>query len=318
MYAIGSLRAPWLYWFSRGERSLLINLPRISTMKIHPTAVVSTNADLDHNVEIGPLAIVESGVRIGSGCRLAGQVVVKKNTTIGADTMIHEGAVIGGLPQHTNMPEHCGRVVVGCRNTFREHVTVHRGLNEDGVTRIGDDCLLMVGAHIAHDCTIGSRVILTNHVLVGGFVEIGDRACLGGGAAIHQFCRIGRFAMVAGCARVVQDVPPFVLTDGQSGMVVGLNRVGLRRAGFDRHDLAQLKQAYQLIYRQGMSHEDTLKALNAEFQEGPASEFAPFFSKGKRGFVQERRCPPKASIRLHRSDDAETGKNGKVANRQAG
>ena len=287
-------------------------------MKIHPTAIVSTDADLADSVEIGPLAIIESGVRIDSGCRLAGQVVVKENTTIGSDTMIHEGAVIGGLPQHTNMPEHCGSVVIGRRNTIREHVTVHLGLEEDGVTRIGDDCLLMVGSHVAHDCKVGNHAILTNHVLLGGFVEIGERACLGGDVAVHQFCRVGRLSMVGGCARVVQDVPPFVLTDGQSCMVVGLNRIGLRRAGFDRYDVTQLKEAYQLIYRQGLSHEETLAALEVRFLEGPVSEFAPFFRQGKRGFVQERRCPPKAAIRLHRTDDSETGRSGKVADRQAG
>ncbi len=287
-------------------------------MNIHPTAVIAADAKLADDVEIGPLAIVESGVQIDAGCRIASHVVVKKNTVIGSETVVHEGAILGGPPQHTNPPGRPGRVVIGCRNTIREHTTVHLGLNEDGVTQIGNDCLLMVGTHVGHDCTIGNHVILTNHVMLGGFVNIGDRACLGGDVAVHQFCRVGRLAMVGGCARIVQDIPPFVLTDGESGMVVGLNRVGLRRAGLDYRAVAQLKKAYQLIYRQGLSHADMIATLKTEHVEGPASEFASFFQDGKRGFVQERRCPPKAAIRLHRTDDAAVNKTKEAADRRAG
>lgn len=277
-------------------------------LKIHPTALVSPAAKIADNVEIGPFAVIESGVEIAEGCRLASHVIVKQDTTIGRETVVFEGAVLGGLPQHLALPERPGKTVIGERNTIREHVTIHRALNEGTVTRLGDDCLLMIGAHVAHDCRIGNEVILTNSVLLGGHVEIADRACLGGASAVHQFCRVGRLAMVAACAKVVQDVPPFVLTDGDTGMIVGLNRVGLRRAGFDRHGVAQLKAAYRLIYRQGYCFDEMLSALDAEFTAGPAAEFAGFFRRGKRGFVQERRRPPQAAIRLHRAD-GETANN---------
>ena len=253
---------------------------------------------------MAPFRVIESGAEIAEGCRLASHVVVKQGTSIGRETVVFDGAVLGGLPQHTNMPPRQGRVTIGQRCTIREHATVNRALHEDRLTQVGDDCLLMIGAHVAHDCVVGDRVILTNHVLLGGHVEVGQRACLGGAAVVHQFCRVGQLAMVGGCGRIVQDVPPFVMVDGDSNLIVGLNRVGLRRGGLSRDAIAQVKRAYQLIYRQGYSFEEILGALDAEFTEGPASTFAEFFRQGKRGFVQERRRPPKAAIRLHRTEEA--------------
>ena len=273
-------------------------------MKIHPTAVVSPAARIASDVEIGPYSIVEAGVEIGRGSRLAGYVAIKEGTTLGCENQVMEGVVLGGLAQHLAPSLRPGRLVIGSRNTIREQATVHRAMNEGHATRVGDDCLFMVGAHVAHDCRVGNQVILTNNVLVGGHVEVHDRACLGGASAVHQFCRVGRLTMVGGHARVVQDVPPFMLTDGDSGMVVGLNRVGLRRAGFDRCQVAQLKAAYQLIYRQGLAFDEMLAALETEFPEGPAAEFAGYFRGGnKRGFVQQRRHPPQATIRLHRNGE---------------
>ena len=193
---------------------------------IHPTAVVSPLAVVHSGVDVGPLCVVEPGVVLGQNAKLAARVCVKSQTIIGRGTQVAEGAVLGGAPQHANPPGDPGRVVIGEGCTIREHVTVHRSLYADGETRIGANCLIMVGAHVAHDCRVGRNVILTNNVLLGGHVEVGDRACLGGAAAVHQFCRVGRAAMVGGCARVTQDVPPYVLVDGDSGLIVGLNRIG--------------------------------------------------------------------------------------------
>ena len=268
-------------------------------MKIHPAAYVSPQAELADDVEIGPFCVVESGVQIAAGCRLLAHVNVRSGTTIGSDTTVCEGAVLGGMPQHTQAPSNAGRVVIGSRNVLREHVTVHCAMHEGDATFIGDDCLLMVGAHVAHDCRLGNRIILTNGVMLGGHVEVGDQACLGGNAAVHQFCRIGRLAMVGGCTKVVQDVPPFLLTDGTNALVIGLNRVGLRRAGIDRQEVIDLKAAYRIIYREGLSFDDTIAALQDRFHSGAASEFASFFQGSKRGFVQERRSPPRVALRIH-------------------
>ncbi len=278
---------------------------------IHPSAIVSSAAQLADDIEIGPYAIIESDVVLGAGCRLAAHVVVKQGTTIGSGTTILEGAVLGGLPQHTNLPKKSGKLQIGQRNMIREQATVNRALHEGDVTRIGDDCLLMIGAHVAHDCLVGNQVILTNNILLGGHVEIQDQACLGGAVAVHQFCRVGRLAMVAARAKVTQDVPPFMLTDADTAMIVGLNRVGLRRAGYSREEVAELKAAYRLIYRQGLSFDETVAALDDAYSTGPAAVFAPYFRQGKRGFAQERRRPPKAAIRLHRTDDAPTAQQTK-------
>jgi UDP-N-acetylglucosamine acyltransferase len=255
------------------------------------------------SVEIGPFAVVEQDAVVGQGCKLAGRSTVKSHAVLGRDVVVGEGAVIGGMPQHISPPDHPGRVIVGERTVIRENCTIHRAMNPDGETRVGADCLLMVGAHVAHDCRVGNRVILTNNVLLGGHVTVGDRAVLGGSVGVHQHCRIGRLAMIGAFARVVQDVPPFVLTDGEGGMIVGLNKVGLRRSGMERTHVDQLKQAYRVIYRMGLPFDEMVAALEAEFSTGPAAEYAEFFKSSKRGFVQERRSPPKVAIRLHPAAD---------------
>jgi len=270
-------------------------------VKIHPTAVVSPQADLAHDVEIGPLCVVEAGTVIGLGTHLASHVVLKRGTTLGADNQILDGAVLGGLPQHTSLPEQLGTLVVGDSNVVRENATLHRSLRAGECTRVGHHNLLMVGCHVGHDCVIGDHVVLTNNVMLGGHVEVGDRAYLGGGAAAHQFVRIGGLAMVGGYARVIRDVPPFFLLDGDTGMVVGLNRIGLSRAGLSSDAVKQLKAAYRVVYRQGLTWNEVQTTLGDRFGDGPAAELARFLTGGTRGFAQERRIPPGATIRIHDS-----------------
>ena len=275
-------------------------------MKIHPSAIVSPAAQLADDVEIGPFCIVESGVEIDAGCRLVAHATIRTGTTLGSETIVFEGAVLGGLPQLVKPPGEPGRVIIGKRNVIREHATVHRAMHEGTNTVVGDDCMLMVGAHVAHDCQVGNHAILSNGTLLGGHVEIGDRACLGGGTAVHQFCRVGRLVMVGACTKISRDVPPFMLTDGASAQIVGLNKVGLRRAGFTRQEVLALKAAYQLIYREGLAFRETVAALQERFPTGAAAEFAEFLQIGKRGFTQERRSPPRVALRIHPNiDDTE-------------
>lgn len=274
-------------------------------MNIHPQALVSPHATLGNRITIGPFAIVEPDVVIGDDCTLASRVVIKSGTTLGDNNTIYEGTVIGGFPQHTRMPEKLGRVLIGSHNTIRENCTIHRALHEGTVTTVGSNNLLMVGAHVGHDSLVGCNVILANNVLLGGFVNVADRAFVSGAVGVHQFCRIGRLAMVGGCARVVQDVPPYVTVDGHSGYIVGLNLVGIRRNGYTPEDAAQLKAAYRLIYRRGLRWVEVLEQLQKEFPSGPAADFYPFLSQGTRGFVQERRMPPGATLKLRRDSDDE-------------
>ncbi len=272
-------------------------------MKIHPSAIVSPAASLAADVEIGPFCVVEAGAVLDAGCRLISHVTICSGTHVGSNTTVYEGVVLGRQPQHTNPPAKLGGLRIGAGNTIREHVTVHRALHAGESTTIGDNCLLMVGSHVAHDCRLGNNVILTNGAMLGGHVEVGDRACLGGNSAVHQFCRIGRLAMVGGCTKVVQDVPPFVLTDGATAMIVGLNKVGLRRAEFTRQEILELKSAYRLIYREGLAFQETVRALETRFPAGAAAEFAKFFHGGNRGFTQERRSPPRVALRVHPAVD---------------
>ena len=271
-------------------------------MLIHPTAIVDSTATLGDDVQIGPFCIVEKNVVLGDGCRLECRAVVKQNTTLGPGNTVHEGAVLGGAPQHSNLPESTGSLIVGSNNTFRENTTVHRALQQGESTQIGDHNLVMVGVHIGHDCLVGSHTVLINNVMLAGHVTVEDRAYVAGGAAVQQFRRVGRLAAVGGYSRAVKDVPPFVMLDGNTSGVVGLNRVGIQRAGYDRDDMRDLKNAYRLIYRSGLAWNEILKRLKADFTTGPAAEFHPFFSAGKHGFMPERRTPNSATIRLYRED----------------
>ncbi|MCA9144679.1 MAG: acyl-ACP--UDP-N-acetylglucosamine O-acyltransferase [Planctomycetaceae bacterium] len=273
--------------------------------QIHPSAYVSTKAEIGSNVSIGPFSIVEDNVFIGNNCRVAGHVAIKSGTALGADNEVAEGAVLGGAPQHTKAGKDLGTLLIGNGNRIREYVTIHRGLAPTNCTKVGDGNMIMVNAHIAHDCHIGNNTVIVNNVMLAGHITVGDGAYFGGAAGVHQFCRIGRLAMIGGQSHLSQDVPPFVMVDGISSHIVGLNLVGLRRAGFTRDEIKDLKAAYRVIYRSGLLWNDTLEVLKNTFKDGPASEFHTFFSIGDRGFVQERKTPRGASIKIADSPDTE-------------
>ena len=265
---------------------------------IHPTAVIDPQAEVSANVSIGPFCVVESGVVIGEGCNLASHVVVKKGTILGRDNSVSEGAVLGGRPQHLRAGDQVGRLRLGDGNMIREHVTIHCGLGPEDWTEVGSHNLIMVNAHIAHDCHIGSNLVLTNNVMIAGHVAVGDRAYVSGAVGIHQFCRIGQLAMVGGQAHLNRDVPPFVTVDGLSSHVVGLNTVGLRRNGFRDPEFQQLKAAYRIIYRSGLAWREVLETLQHTFHTGPAAAFYEFLSQSRRGIMQERRGPGRGPIRI--------------------
>lgn len=267
-------------------------------MKIHPLAVVHPSAKLGHNVTIGPFAVIEANVALGHNCTLESHVVIKQGTTLGDNNHVFEGAVIGGLPQHVRMPERPGHVVIGSGNTIRENATIHCAMEEGHLTIVGNSNLLMACAHIAHDCHVGHNVILANNCMLAGHITVEDRAFISGGVAIHQFCRVGRMAMIGGQARVVKDVPPFVTIDGGSGFVVGLNTIGLRRNGATAAEIAELKSAYRLIYRSGLKWTEILDRLAREFRGHLSGHFCEFLMGTQRGIIQERRLPPGATIKL--------------------
>jgi UDP-N-acetylglucosamine acyltransferase len=272
-------------------------------VRIHPLAVVSPDAQIGRDVSIGPFSVIESDVVIGDRCRLASHVVIKDGTRLGPDNEIYEAAVLGGLPQHIHKPESPGLLILGSGNTIREQATLHRAMKEGCATTLGDNNFLMANAHVAHDCQLADNIIMANSVLLAGHVTIHDRAFISGGAGVHQFCRIGRLAMIGGHAKIVQDVPPFVTIDNASCCVVGLNLVGLRRSGHTTAEINQLKAAYRMIYRRGLRWTEMLEQLQATFTSGPAALFNEFLRGGTRGFVQERRMPPGSTIKLRPMGD---------------
>jgi UDP-N-acetylglucosamine acyltransferase len=266
---------------------------------IHPTAIVDPRAEIGSHVTIGPLCIVEAGAVIGDGCKLEARSVVKGRTTLGEHNEVGEGAVLGGRGQHVQVQDPGGTLTIGNGNRIRENATIHRGWSNDATTTIGDHCYIMVSAHIGHDCRVGNHCILVNNSMLGGHVHMDDRAYVSGGVAVHQFCRIGRLAMVGGLAKIVQDVPPFVMVEGAgTSEVVGLNKVGLRRNGYKPEEIHQLKEAYRVIYRQGLRWKEVLDILARDFSTGPAVAFHDFLKSGKRGFVQERRISRKATLKI--------------------
>jgi UDP-N-acetylglucosamine acyltransferase len=257
-------------------------------MSVHPTAIVSPDARLGHDVTVGPYAVIEDRTVIGDGCEIRAHAVVKRFCTLGAGNRVHEGAVLGGEPQDLSFRDIETGLRIGDRNVIREGVTIHRSTKEGGATVVGSDCFLMAYVHVAHDNRIGDRVIIANNVMLAGHVEIGERAFLGGGSGVHQFCRVGRLAMVGGNAKVVQDCLPFTITDGHPARARGLNVVGLRRAGVATPQLRALEEACRLLLRSGLRLEPALDEMTA-LREPLVDELIAFVRASQRGFAHAHR-----------------------------
>lgn len=236
------------------------------TPDIHPTAVVDPSARLASGVVVGPFSLVGPDVELGDGVRLLSHAVIEGHTRIGAGTTVYPFASIGHPPQDLKYRGERSAVEIGCDTTIREYVTVQPGTAAGCmVTRVGDRCLLMVGAHVAHDCVLGDGVIMANHSTLGGHVEIGDQAILGGLTAVHQFVRIGPHAFVGGMTGVEQDVIPFGMVVGERGYLAGLNLTGLRRRGFDRMDIHRLRGAFRELFEVEGAWSDKLDAVATSY-----------------------------------------------------
>ncbi len=214
---------------------------------IHETAVVDPGAVLDAGVRVGPHAVIGDDVRIGAGTTIGPHAVILPHVRLGEENSVHAHAVLGDLPQDVAFTGAKTRLEIGDRNMIRENVTVHRASQADRVTRIGSDCFLMAGSHVAHDCQVGDRVILTNNVLLAGVVTVGEGANLGGAAVIHQFCRVGPLAMVGGFGGVGQDVLPYAMVHGIPACHFRLNTIGLRRAGVKGERYGALETAFRAL-----------------------------------------------------------------------
>jgi UDP-N-acetylglucosamine acyltransferase len=261
---------------------------------IHPTAVVSPAARLGEGVRVGPFVVIEGEVSIGAGTILRPYVHLIGPLTIGANNEVGTGTVIGAAPQHLGYKGEPTSVVIGDGNIFREYVTVHRGMPAGsgpgrGVTRVGDRNLFMVGSHVAHDCVIGNECILANSAVIGGHVEVGDRALLSGNSAVHQFCRVGRLGLLSGASATSKDIPPFWVMQGVN-TVCGVNTVGMRRAGMDAAEIQAVRRAFNMLYREKLPIPVALMRIEAELGASAAvREIVQFIRSSKRGICGPHR-----------------------------
>jgi UDP-N-acetylglucosamine acyltransferase len=272
------------------DRSLEVKI----NMSIHPTAIIAPDAQIDPSVEIGPYVVIEGKVKIGPNCRIDPHVVVKKYTTMGSGNVIHSSAVIGDDPQDLAFEDKPSYVRIGDNNTIREFATIHRGTAPESETVIGNHCFIMACSHIAHNCRLADHVKLANCALLAGYVSVGEGTFISGSVVVHQFARIGRLCMVAGGARVPMDLPPFMMAHGE-GDCIGINRVGLKRAGFTSKQIQDLRTAYRLLYLSGLSFGKALTELEASNPSEPVKEMIDFIrAKSKRGIAGP---PPGARIK---------------------
>lgn len=256
-------------------------------MKQHPTAIIDSRAEVDPDVEVGPYAVIERDVRIHSGCRIGPHAVILPHTTLAPRCRVHSGAVIGDLPQEIAFKGCRSFVQIGAGTVIREGVTIHRGTEEDTVTRVGEQCFLMVNSHVGHNALVGDRVIMANGALLGGRVEIGDGVFISGNSAVHQFVKVGRLAMLAGLAGVSKDLPPFCTVHGATiNKLGGLNTVGMRRAGISAADRQAVKRVFSAICASDLNVSQAIARIEQENLDGPALEFLEFVKSSKRGICR--------------------------------
>ncbi len=238
---------------------------------IHPTAIVHPSARLDSSVEVGAYSLIGPEVSIGAGTKIGPHVTIEGHTTIGRDNTFFQYSSIGAAPQDKKYAGEPTRLEIGDRNTIREFCTLNRGTAQDaGVTRLGDDNWIMAYVHLAHDCVVGNHTIFANNAQLAGHVHVGDWAILGGHSGVHQFCKIGAHAMLGMFTSLTQDVPPFVILNGNPAAAHGINVEGLKRRGFSRDEIQAIRHAYRIIYKSGLTLDEARAALASEEQAAAA------------------------------------------------
>ena len=259
----------------------------MSDVQIHPTAIVDPGAEIGAGTVIGPYCVIGANVVIGGSCWLQHHVTLQGPMRAGAQNKFYAYCSVGQETQDLKYAGEPTYLEIGNENTFREFVTVNRSTTSEGKTRIGSRGNFLAYSHIGHDCSVGNEVVFSNNGTLAGHVQIGDNAVMGGLTAVHQFCRIGRFAITGGCSKIVQDVPPFMIADGNPAKIRGVNLVGLERRNFPAESVKLIKEAFRLIYR---SKNNTGQALEAVRKELPQSEeireIVEFIEKTERGIIR--------------------------------
>lgn len=256
--------------------------------RIHPSAVVDSQASLADDVEIGAFAVIGPHVTLGAGSWVGPHVVINGHTTIGAENRIFQFASVGEVPQDKKYAGEPTQLVIGDRNTIREGCTLNRGTVQDGgITRIGSDNWIMAYVHVAHDCMIGDNCILANNATLAGHVQLGDWVFLGGFTTVHQFCHIGAHAMTAFTAAVSQDVPPYVTAAGNRAVPAGINSEGLKRRGYTSEAIMAIKRAYKTVYRNGLTLDEARQQLAEQAASNPDIQlFVDFIARSTRGIIR--------------------------------
>lgn len=256
---------------------------------IHPTAIISPGAELADSVSVGPYAVIGEHVKIGAGTTVGPHAVIEGHTEIGCDNNIFQFASVGAVPQDLKFHGEKTRLVIGDRNKIREFCTLHLGTEDGGgITTIGNDNLFMAYSHVAHDCIVKNHVILANAATLAGHVEVDDFAILGGLSAVHQFARVGCHVMASGGSMIAQDVAPYSIVQGDRATTVGLNLTGLKRRGFTREAMANIKNMYKLVFRSNLKLEEAVTKISEEF-DTHADEvltYLDFLQKSERGLAR--------------------------------
>ena len=251
----------------------------MSSASIHPTAVVHPEAKLGEGCEVGPFCVIGEHVTLGANCKLHSHVVIDGHTTLGAGNELFPFAAIGLKTQDLKWKGGVTRTVIGDHNVLRENTTVHSATNDGDATIIGSHNHFLAYTHIAHDCVVGSHIVMSNVGTLAGHVIVEDHAIIGGLAAVHQFCRIGRMAIIGGCSKVVQDVPPFMLADGNPAETKALNKVGLERNGVSEAAKTALKKAFKILFREGLTVSNALVKIEQELPVFPELQHLIAFVK---------------------------------------
>ncbi|MCK5542053.1 MAG: acyl-ACP--UDP-N-acetylglucosamine O-acyltransferase [Desulfobacterales bacterium] len=255
---------------------------------IHPTAIIDPSAEIDSNVKIGPFSIIKSDVCIGSGTKIGPYVTIDQYATIGSDCQIFQYASVGAAPQDLKFTGEKSYLTIGSGTIIREFATVNRGTElGGGYTEVGENNYLMAYTHIAHDCITGNNVVLANNATLGGHVTVGRNATLGGFVAVHQFVQIGDYAYIGGKSAVFKDIPPYVLAAGDRVGLHGLNNVGLKRNDFSKASIAEIKKAYRIVFRIGLTTKQASERVKAEVEQIPeVKNFMKFIKNSSRGVTR--------------------------------
>ena len=254
--------------------------------KIHQTAIISSKSIIGKNVFIGPYCIIDDDVIIGDNTRIDAHTIIRSYTTVGQNCHIFSNCVIGEIPQDKKFEGEKSKLVIGDNTVVREFCTLNRGTKDSGLTKIGSDCLLMAYVHVGHDCLVSDNTILANGVQLGGHVEIQKYAIVGGLTPVHQFCKIGEHSLVGGGLRVVQDIPPFIIANGQPLKFSGINALGLRRRKFSVTQRTNIKKAYKILYNSNMNTSQALEKIKKDFSsQNEISTIISFINDSSRGLI---------------------------------